>query len=329
MARFGIAASALGIVLGMVTPQAHAGTIDAIYAFGDSLSDVGNVYALTGIPAAPYYNGEFSNGPVWVQGLATGLGLAPLTPSVLGGTDYAYGSGETGNASFDTSNPITDLLGSTGQLAQFAATHPTADPNALYTIWIGSNDLSDIPATSTPVQVATDIATIAANIDLAIESLAGEGAKNFLIVTVPNLGLTPDAAALGPAAQAEATQLSAAFDSALVFGEGPIPSLSSLAAGGGLNLKVLDTFSLLDGVVANPSKFGFTDVTDACLVGTTPCATPNSYLFWDGQHPTAAGQALVAEDALALVAAPEPSSLSLLAVGLAGFALVRRKILPA
>src|SRR5271165_4400669 len=118
-------------------PRANAGTIDAIYSFGDSLSDVGNVFHLTGIPAPPYVNGQFSNGPVWLQSLAAGLGLAPLTASLLGGTDYAYGSGETGNTSFDTANPITDLLGATGQIAQFQSSHATADPNALYTVWIG------------------------------------------------------------------------------------------------------------------------------------------------------------------------------------------------
>jgi outer membrane lipase/esterase len=75
---------------------ASAAGIDAIYAFGDSLTDAGNVYSAVGIPASPpYYNGEFSNGPVWVQDLAAGLGLPALTPSLLGGTDYAYGSGET------------------------------------------------------------------------------------------------------------------------------------------------------------------------------------------------------------------------------------------
>jgi phospholipase/lecithinase/hemolysin len=312
------------LALGLLLPCAHAGTIDAIYAFGDSLSDVGNVFALTGLPAPPYVGGQFSNGPVWVQDLASGLGLAPLSPSVLGGTDYAYGSGETGNASFDTANPITDLLGPTGQLAQFSAAHPTADPNALYTIWIGANDLSDIPAASTPGQIAADIGTIAGNIDTAIGILAGDGARNFLVLTVPDLGKTPDAIAGGPAVEAGASALALGLDTTLVDGAGPIPSLSFLAAADGLHLQVLDTYGLLDGLVANPSQFGFTNVTGACLVGITVCATPNQFLFWDGQHPTAAGHAIVADDALALVT-PEPASISLTCAGLLGLILVRRR----
>jgi phospholipase/lecithinase/hemolysin len=79
-------------------------TYSIIYAFGDSLSDAGNVWALTNTPAAavlgltvepvspPYfqeiYNNVtadvFSNGPVWTQDLATALGVGTLAPSGVG-----------------------------------------------------------------------------------------------------------------------------------------------------------------------------------------------------------------------------------------------------
>ena len=74
--------------------------------FGDSLSDVGNVYLATnGIePASPYVDGQFSNGPVWVQDLAARLGLPALTPSLAGGSDYAFGGATTGSPS--TNNPV-------------------------------------------------------------------------------------------------------------------------------------------------------------------------------------------------------------------------------
>src|ERR1700729_4664744 len=157
----------MALAMGGFSLSARAGTIDAIYAFGDSLSDVGNIYAATSgaQPGAPYVNGQFSNGPVWIQDLAVGLGLAPLTPSLLGGTDYAYGAGETGPTSFNTSLPATDLTGATGQVAQFLAATPTVDANGLYTIWIGSNDLSDILAGAPPSQYAADIAAAVANVD--------------------------------------------------------------------------------------------------------------------------------------------------------------------
>ena len=325
----------LALATGSLLTDAHAGTIDAIDAFGDSLSDVGNIFNLTGgaEPAAPYVSGQFSNGNIWAQDLALDLGLASLTPSRLGGTDYAYGSAQSGTTLYNTASlgDIIDLDGPSGQIAQFAAAHPTADSNALYTIWIGANDLAAIPAGASPADVATDIGAIVENIDAAINTLAGLGAKNFVVATVPDLGLTPDALTAGTSAAASA--LSAGFDGVLVNGSSPIPSLAAIAAGDAIDISVLNTYLLLDSIVANPASYGFTDVTDPCLTGEvnfaggTPCATPNQYLFWDGDHPTAAGQALVADAALTLVT-PEPSSDLLVAGGLFGMAglfLLRRR----
>jgi phospholipase/lecithinase/hemolysin len=324
------------LLLGTVISPLSASQIDAIYAFGDSLSDAGNVYSLTGIPTTPYSGGRFSNGPVWVQDLSASLGLGPLTASRNGGTDFAYGDASTGVTPVHPSSPTSfiDLTGATGQVGQFHEAVPVADPNALYTIWIGSNDLSDILTHATPANYAADAAAAVANIDSAINTLAGFGAKNFLILTVPDLGKTPDAITAGPLAVAASSGLSAAFDLALVDGSAAasLPSLSQIAAGDHLNLSVLDTYSLIDGIVAHPGAYGFSDVTQGCVtpgpipyVDGTDCSDPSQYLFWDGLHPTEGGHALVADAALGILAAPEPASMALLGTGLLGLCLMRRK----
>ena len=66
--------------LGGATPPPY----NAIYVFGDSYCDVGNVYTATkgAIPAAPYYNGRFSNGPIWIDHVASASGL-PMAPYCL------------------------------------------------------------------------------------------------------------------------------------------------------------------------------------------------------------------------------------------------------
>ena len=67
--------------------------------FGDSLSDTGNILISTGgaIPTAPYFNGRFSNGPVWIDTLTAGLGLpAGAVASFAGGNNYAFGGARTG-----------------------------------------------------------------------------------------------------------------------------------------------------------------------------------------------------------------------------------------
>jgi hypothetical protein len=63
---------------------AQAGSIDAIEAFGESLSDDGNIFLLSGgtTPGPPYVGGQFSNGNVWVEDLAISLALARLLPAL-------------------------------------------------------------------------------------------------------------------------------------------------------------------------------------------------------------------------------------------------------
>ncbi len=87
------------------------GAVSAVYAFGDSLSDAGNVSlgTLGALPVSSIYSdGRFSNGNVWVQDLAQNLGLPPVAPSLAGGTDFAYGGAETGTTAVHAQNP-TDL----------------------------------------------------------------------------------------------------------------------------------------------------------------------------------------------------------------------------
>lgn len=76
------------VVSRIASVSAEAPSYDAIFVFGDSYCDVGNVAILSGNPVSPvpYYNGGSSNGPIWMEHVAGGLRL-PLAPSLLGGTD--------------------------------------------------------------------------------------------------------------------------------------------------------------------------------------------------------------------------------------------------
>jgi outer membrane lipase/esterase len=86
----------MGALFGLASMAAQATTpsYDALYVFGDSYCDVGNLFLATGgaEAAPPYYNGRFSNGPIWLDHVAGFLGV-PLQPSLLKGTDYAFGGG--------------------------------------------------------------------------------------------------------------------------------------------------------------------------------------------------------------------------------------------
>ncbi len=135
----------LGAILTSAATIAPASAYDALYAFGDSLSDAGNAYALTlhlEPISPPYAQGRFTNGKIWLQDLAATLSLPRVRPELLGGTDFAVGGAETGTTAVHTAN-FTDLP---AQFAAFTAKTPTPRANALYAVWIGSNDLLDILA---------------------------------------------------------------------------------------------------------------------------------------------------------------------------------------
>lgn len=310
--------------------RAMAASFDGLYVFGDSLSDDGNLYKATGDSTPenpPYYQGRFSNGPVWVEYLATDLGLT-FNPN----TDFAYGGAGSGYNSTSVNPNIPGLLtqvdGFTSYLQQ---THQQADPNALYTVWAGSNDyvFGNVTDPSRPVD----------NILSAITSLAQAGAKNFLVPNLPDLGSVPLVNQNSQVSNELAT-LSSLHNSDLASG---LDTLSEKLSPDSVNIFQLDVNSLFNDALANPGKYGFTNVTDSCLsplgapvmVPATPCATDqqaqNKYLFWDGEHPTTAAQWLIAEDALSVIddppPVPEPSEqLGMLAFSILGIAyLYKRK----
>jgi phospholipase/lecithinase/hemolysin len=325
MARpFRNVASTLVLAVAVVTclPLPARGAFDSLYVFGDSLSDVGNVQAVTSglaplVPPTPgpyYFNGRYSNGPNFAETLAGGLGLGPVVPSVLGGNDYAYGGALATGTPPPTSVVVQDI---DDQVALYLAAHPVASPTALYVVYAGSNDLITNPAGGPAA---------AASLAGSIDRLYDAGARHVLVPNLPLLGLVPRVNG-DPAARAAADAATQQFNTALAA------SLDSLGASDpGLTLYRLDVAGLFADIVANPAGFGLTNVTASAAPGlhvgdqsyNTSLIVPNpdQYLFWDDLHPTRAGHALLGQAALAAV--PEPSLLMPVALGVFGL-LARRR----
>ena len=309
------------ITLLIAASPSSAGPFTGIVAFGDSLSDAGNVFLATGgtIPAPPYVGGHFSNGPTWVEDLSVNLGLGTLRPSLAGGTDFAFGSAVTGNS---VPGPTSLVPNITQQVGLFlSSTGGVAPASNLYTVWIGSNDVyqavSDVVGNPSSLGlIQSDLGVAAQTETAAINALAAAGATTFLVPLLPDLGKTP----LGAPAAALATSLSALYNANLVA------DLMTLAVTDHISVGFIDTFSLIDAAVANPVAFGLTNVTHPCLTGgSTVCATPATYLFWDVQHPTETGHEFIATLA-ENVAVPEPPTLPIFVAAVFLGLICRRRI---
>jgi phospholipase/lecithinase/hemolysin len=309
-------------LLAVACLSAPAGAaFDRLYVFGDSLSDVGNVQAITTaigpllVPPTPgpyYFGGRFSNGPNFVEMLSEGLGLGAVRPSFLGGSDYAHGGALATGTPPPASLVVKDV---DDQVTQYLARH-AGSPTALYVVYAGSNDVITDP---------TSGAAAAASLATSIGRLYDAGARNVLAPNLPPLGLVPRNNA-DPARKAAADAASAQFNATLAAALGRLE-----ADHPDLTLYRLDVAGLFADLVGDPAAFGLANVTDAAAPGLEPgartydmsrlVANPDQYLFWDDLHPSRAGHALLGRAALAVV--PEPCPLA--PILLAALGMLRRR----
>jgi phospholipase/lecithinase/hemolysin len=293
---------------------------DSLFVFGDSLVDVGNVWqvsrALRSTPAPPpsespnltYWLGRFSNGPVSVEYLWQRLsGKLPgakgaLRPYVTGpaiapndAVDFAFGG--TGTPAIDQTPAGLYAPGLKGQVGLFAVALAGRKPSgkALYVIVTGANDYRT-DAYNVPLHPAQ----VVDNITDAVRRLCALGAREVLVLSLPDLGQTPY---LDPADAALRTAVSDAHNALLE------PALASLGAQvPGSRIRFVDVnalFHRLRGTmnaqlaaldVLLPPIDPVTPIPmSACLfVQPSACRDvpggnfdpPGAFLFWDIAHPT-------------------------------------------
>jgi phospholipase/lecithinase/hemolysin len=242
---------------------------DEIVVFGDSLSDNGNLVFIENQPKPDpelYYQGRFSNGPVWVEYLADPQRLnVALTDRALGG---AQASGLV-------------PPGLVEQVITYVTINDSPpSENVLFIIWIGGNDFLNGDG---------NFQAAVANINDALERLAQYGAMHLLVLNLPDLGAIP--ATLGSPEAPQATMFTTDFNAELrnMLEKFRVEHPQ-------IRLYEFDVFSFATAVQSDPAAFGFSNVTDP---------SPNfdvsnnfdgvGHVFWDARHPTTSMHSLIAD----------------------------------
>ena len=312
-----VASVALLAVASISVPSAARAPFARIVAFGTSLSDSGNAFALRGgtntppdylldpllVPSAPYARGghHFSNGATWIEQFARSIGLAGSVRPVFlssdpNATNYAVGAARAYEDNVNVNLPSqVDAF-----LQQFGGVAP---PNALYTIEMGGNDIRDALVAFPSGGAGPILQNANISIAQSITALYAAGARDFLVWRAPNVGLTPAIRRLNqisPGAMQLATGLTQAFNAGL---DGVVTQL--LAGLPGIRIVRLDAYRLLNDLVADPASFGLTNAVAACVTPNVPpftCGSPDEFLFWDGIHPSRAVHAIIAQEAASVLA---------------------------
>ncbi|KAJ3159963.1 hypothetical protein HDU86_001228 [Geranomyces michiganensis] len=239
-----------------------------LVTFGDSWTDLGNVFALTNgtWPTAAYYKGRFTNGPVWSE--STGAKVS----------NYAYGGATTGSAliqGYTGPNGDVPVPGISEQIDAYLAVTGSSDIACnTHTFWAGGNDAFFAFMLGKNITGAD----AAANMIRDVKKVQAKGGKKVVVFQLPELSTIPY---LGSPDTIPARPFFAEFTKAYNNGV-------ERAAKADKSIKVFPTYEFI-------ANFHVPDRISSCLNVTSQvaCADPARHLYWDSFHFTSRVHAAV------------------------------------
>jgi phospholipase/lecithinase/hemolysin len=278
-----------------------------IVVFGDSFSDTGNLFAISGggLPPAPYDSGRFTNGKVWVEFLADLMKLSPPAPRYSStepsaGTNYAIAGAASGNDPTITWIPAltggTQTLPAKGlrlQIQDFLNDYDDTSTcsSELVVIWVGANDFGLLGQ-------GPNYENIVKNIEDGIEDLISKGgATKILVLNLPALPSTPAAVGTYTSLFVNQTLPAGMAESVEAYNKMLEDVLKNIDANNeGVNIIHADIAPLFDEAASNPVKFGLDDTKDTGIPRLNETAfflgssvdylNVENALWFDGVHPT-------------------------------------------
>ncbi len=311
------------LLLSGLGSSTRAQTFNSIVVFGDSLSDSGNIAEFytpvirsLGLQVPPGTSFTTNPDPVWAEIVAQAFGASAIN-SLSGGTNYAWG-GACVNPTGPCEENSVPMQRTEHQINQHLS-GGNADPDTLYMIWGGINDINAVAGENqSDPQGALDGTLKAAEAYVnQIQGLQDAGARYIVVLNSPDAGKTLNAQSAGAETVDELSSLTRAYNEALDS------SLISQEHG----IVPVNVFALMNEIIEDPLNYGFTDTEEtACTPGSNPlrpdgglesivCGpidsgylsppdTDENYLFADGSHPSGAVHALVGSMVISTLTAP-------------------------
>ena len=220
-------ASAIAATL-LFSSVAVATDFSQVVVFGDSLSDDGNISLATNPSVQPPLRFTTNPGLVAIEDVANGLGVgSTLSPSLLGGSDYAWGGAGVNTNSPGTPAAVPTI---TSQVGAYLAGNPTINSHALYSIWGGANDIfyAATAAGAAPIAQQLIAQTIAGQVAAAeAQGLPAAAVPAFIAAITPVVTAQVNAAVAAQAgvsgletsAQAQANVAAAAQQEVKLIGQ--------------------------------------------------------------------------------------------------------------
>lgn len=265
--------------------------INRMVAFGDSLSDTGNIFnaAQWRFPNPnSWFLGHFSNGFVWTEYIANAKNL-PLYNWAVGGA--------AGTNQYVALTGVYDQV--TSYLTYMKMAKNYNPENTLFTLEFGLNDF---------MNYNREVGDVKADYSSSLVRLTDAGAKNILLMTLPDATKAPQ---FKYSTTEEITKVRAKIIAFNSF----IQEQAAYYILQGYNVTLYDTYTLFEELTGNPTQHGFANASDACLninrsssidyllshSLTNDCAANGSdkYVFWGVTHPTTAAHRYIADQMLA------------------------------
>jgi phospholipase/lecithinase/hemolysin len=286
-------------ILMLLSQLSPANPLTNMVIFGDSLSDNGNLfeYMHHQLPQPPYFDGRFSDGPIWAEDLAQSYFNTEAASHLK---DYAFG----GAGVLNDINDDEELFTLKREISTYLLAHnDQADPNSMFFVWIGGNNYLGVPE-----DIQETVNEVIEGIQTDLERLVKKGAKHLTIINIPDLSKTPLAKVLE--AEAQFTTYSETHNKALLAMVEKLreshPEVQWL---------FFDANQIFSEIYTHPADYGFNQIQDTCYDALVQPNSPKTvlnmvssvhsklnhpqncdgYFFFDLIHPTKQVHQLTAE----------------------------------